>query len=269
METSFSKSKACFYIIYIRMYVWHNYIHYDGSFEGLLTAVYESYYKREKPEEIFKEQEFLLDFFVKSIYIKTDKEKAYKVYNSIKDKISNDVLDDIFYVFLFKLKESSTIIYKYLKLAFKIGNDINLHMHNNTVLSVDKISRKVIGEAHRMLGFIRIKVLDNNVYYAEMEPDYNILQLIVPHFSKRFSSQNFIIHDKTRGIAALYNKDKWIIVEMLMENIKDLYLHNDDSIYEKLWREYFNSIAIENRKNTNLQKKCMPKRYWKLITEMR
>lgn len=241
---------------------------YDGSFEGLLTAIYESYYRKEKPEEIFKEQEFIIDFFAEPIYIKTDSEKACKVYNSIKDKISHEVLEEIFYVFLSELKESSTIIYKYLKIAFKIGKNIKLYMHNNTVMSVEKISRKVFGEAHRMLGFVRFKILHNDLYYAEMKPDYNILQLIMPHFSARFSSQKIIIHDISREIAALYNKDKWVIIELLKENIEEFKVTSDNSIYEKLWKEYFNSIAIENRKNLKLQRKCMPERYWKFITEM-
>ncbi|WP_411681691.1 TIGR03915 family putative DNA repair protein [Clostridium thailandense] len=241
---------------------------YDGSFEGLLTAIYESYYKKEKPKEIFKEQDFIPSFFIDTIYIKTDKKKADKVYNSIKNKISHEVLKNIFYVFLSELKESDTAIYKYLKLAFNIGRDIDLHMYNNTVMYIHNVSRKIISETHRMLGFIRFTVLNNNLYYAEMEPDYNILELIMPHFVQRFCSEKFIIHDRRRGIAALYNKSKWIITEMSIIDIEKIPRSEDYGIYEKLWKEYFNSIAIENRKNVNLQKSHMPKRYWKFITEM-
>lgn len=241
---------------------------YDGSFDGLLTAVYESYYMREKPEQILRKEHFLPDFFIEPIYIKTSEEKAYKVYNAIKDKVSHEALKYVFYVFLSELKESSTLIYRYLKLAFKIGKDINLHMHNSIVLSVHKISNKVTNEAHRMLGFIRFKFLASNVYYAAMEPDHNILQLIMPHFSKRFSSQNFIIHDRKREIAALYNKEKWVIVDMLKADGEKLFLNNNDEVYEKLWKQYFSSITIENRKNRKLQKSYMPERYWKFLTEM-
>jgi probable DNA metabolism protein len=39
--------------------------------------------------------------------------------------------------------------------------------------------------------------------------------------------------------------------------------------WEELWRTYHRSITIENRKNPELQKRFMPTRYWKYLTETR
>ena len=37
--------------------------------------------------------------------------------------------------------------------------------------------------------------------------------------------------------------------------------------YEDLWRVYFNAISIKRKTNIKLQKKNMPMRYWKHLTE--
>jgi hypothetical protein len=39
--------------------------------------------------------------------------------------------------------------------------------------------------------------------------------------------------------------------------------------WESLWRTYHRSINIENRKNEELQKRFMPLRYWKYLTELK
>ena len=72
---------------------------YDGSFEGLLTAVYEAYYRRESPTHITSsqwEQQSLLDT---NIHITTNEDKALKVYNSIREKISYQALKNIYHAY--------------------------------------------------------------------------------------------------------------------------------------------------------------------------
>lgn len=241
---------------------------YDGSFDGLLTAIYNAYYRKEKPEEILRDEDFTPTFLTEPIYIETDIVKSAKVYNAILEKISHEAMRYIFYVFLSELKDSSTFIYKYIKLGFNIGKDINLHVHNDIVLNVQKTSKRVINERHRMIGFVRFKFLGDNLYYAPIEPEHNVLQLIIPHFSRKFSSQRFVIHDKKREIAAVYNKEKWIIAPLSKEDGYRMTMNIQDDFYEKLWKEYFKSASIENRKNSRLQKRCMPQKYWKYLVEL-
>ncbi|HSA34375.1 MAG TPA: DUF4130 domain-containing protein, partial [bacterium] len=40
-------------------------------------------------------------------------------------------------------------------------------------------------------------------------------------------------------------------------------------IYEKMWRRYFKDIAIPERRNPRCQRRFMPVRYWKYLTEKR
>lgn len=241
---------------------------YDGSFEGLLTSIYEAYYRKDKPEEILREDEFIPTLITNPIYIKKDMSKFSKVYDAIRTKISYNSLRYVFYVYLSDIEGSSTLIYKYIKLGFKLGKDLDMHLYKDCVLRVHQIVKKVFGEYHRMLGFVRFNSINNKFLYSPMEPDHNILALITPHFTKRLSNENFIIHDLKRGIAAVYNKVDWSITELSKEYGLTLLSKHGNSLYEELWKSYFKSTTIKDRINPKLQKGHMPKRYWSFLTEV-
>lgn len=238
---------------------------YDGSFDGLLTAIYEAYYRREQPDRITSEADIQQSFMINKVYIQTDTEKARKVYNSIQSKISAQALENVFYAFLSEDDDSSTAIYQYLRLGWKIGKDIDSHLSNDAVLKVHSICRKVRRENHAMLGLIRFRRLENDIYYSQIEPEYNIIGLAAPHFASRLSNENWVIHDLKRGIAAMYNKNEWIIKDV--DTVDELKFEEDEEMYQQLWKEYFKSIAIKNRINPKLQKRNMPMRYWKHLIE--
>jgi len=60
---------------------------YDGSFEGILTAIYHAYYRRETPEKIVEEYDLQESLIINKVYIRTDIEKSNKVYHSCKTYI--------------------------------------------------------------------------------------------------------------------------------------------------------------------------------------
>ncbi len=241
------------------------YIH-DGTFEGFLSSIYEAYYNSIKPEEIISKYDFNHELYYEPIFINTDENNAKKVHDSIIHKLGEDTLYNAYYCSLCSDRGSNTLAYKYIRLGFKIGKDINLHLHNDIVLSVIKMARKVNLESHRMLGFVRFKYINNELLYSSIEPDNNILELISPHFQKRLSGEKWIIQDVKRNIAALYDSRELIFAELSLSNS---YYHGDFlDEYEKLWIEYFKSAVIEERVNPSLQKRSMPKRYWKHILEM-
>lgn len=239
---------------------------YDGSFEGLLTVIYEVYYNKDKPEVVFKKEEYVHNFLHNVIEIFSDENKWKKVYEAIKIKISGAVLRNIYLLHLSELKNIERLIIEYTKLAFKIGKDVDLHMYNAMIFEVHKVIKKVEYEKHRVVGFVRFASIGESLFYSKIEPDHNILELIMPHFSQRFKEENFIIHDIKRKIGGIYSKEKgkWHIHTLYLEDIPQI---NNDELYNKLWKEYFTSVSIKERKNHRLQKRMMPKRYWKHMSE--
>jgi len=241
---------------------------YDGSFDGLLTCIYDAFYLKENPIEIISEHAFVPDLIKETFYIETRQADAEKVYNATREKISNDAAELIYYVYLSDLPGSGILILKYLRIGFKMGSNTNLNLQNEIVLKMFRIRNKVALEAHRILGFIRFKKISKEIYYAPFEPDHNIIALISDHFSNRLSDQNWIIHDLKREIAVFYNRNEWVISPFSKKQGAALFSYNEESKYEKLWRTYFSATAITERKNINLQRNHMPKRYWKHLTEI-
>jgi probable DNA metabolism protein len=242
-----------------------NYI-YDGSFEGLLSCIYEAYYRHENPDWIIPGEMPQLDMLDKNIHISTDEDKAAKVYDSILNKISDHVLDDVYYAFLSEVENSGKIIYEYLKLGWKMGVKIDLFISDDRVLNLHKVSEKVRTERHRMLGLIRFSQCKDGIYYSQIEPDHNILQLLAPHFANRMADQNWIIHDIKRNSAAIYNMEGWILTNLELKDLPVMSLEED--FYQSLWKQYFKSIAITTRLNSKLQVQHMPKRYWNHLVEI-
>lgn len=241
---------------------------YDGSFEGLLTSIYEAYYRTDKPEKILTEFEYEPDLIYTPLYIQTDNDKFCKVYEAINNKISTEVLQTIYHVYLSELKNSSTLIYNYIKLGFKLGSNIVEYLHLNKVLEVQNICKKVSSEAHIMLGFVRFTNLHNDIYYSQIEPDYNILSLVSPHFASRLSNQRWIIHDLKRNLASLYDGNEWTITDFDKNKFVKFNLKDKEELYEKLWKDYFKATTIENRLNPKAQRRSMPTRYHKHLTEL-
>lgn len=237
---------------------------YDGSFEGLLTAIHEAYYLKEKPNSIIAADSYRQDLLSRSIIIETDPLKADKVYNSIINKISKVTLKYVYYAYISEVEEAATWILDYLKLGWRIGSVVDQHLLEPRVMKIHRICQKVGRERHRLLGLIRFQQA-GELYYAQIEPDYNIVGLIAPHFADRMSDQAWMIHDIKRNLAAIYNKKEWYLMEVAKEELPPI--EERETLYEELWRTYYKNISIPERVNPKLQRRCMPARYWKHLTE--
>lgn len=239
---------------------------YDGSFDGLLTSIYEAYYRHENPDDIVPIDRIQDNFLIQRYQITTDSEKAARVYRSIDEKISQEALKRVFYAYLSELPKNGKSILNYLRIGYLMGKDVDNNLSNDSVLTIEKINHKVSRERHLMLGILRFRMLENGILYATLEPEYNIVGLLAPHFSNRISNENWIIHDLKRNVAAFYNKKEWIIRDFIVED--DLLIHEYEEGYQELWKAYYQHISIESRKNLRLKKSYMPMRYWKHLVEI-
>ena len=237
----------------------------DGSFEGILTAVFQAYENKEEPISIVSKDVFQMQLGSEVREIKTNPEKSLRVYNAINNKVSQEALEILYNAWLSEHNDVGIAIYRYIKLGLKIGNRVTSYLQNPNILMLNDLSQKVKKETHLFLGILRFKKLKNGIYYSKIEPDNNITMLIADHFAKRMADQPWIIHDAKRNIFALYNT-KQVVFAMEQEiNISSDIC--DDRKFETLWKNYFHAIAIESRKNLRLQKSFMPRRYWKNMPE--
>lgn len=235
----------------------------DGSFEGILTAVFEAYALKEEPEAIVSRDHFQLTLFSDVREIETQPEKSDRVYRSIVEKMSQEAIEEVYRAYLCDDPDVGLAIYRYIKVGLKLGRRVLSYLQHPDVLRVYDMSHRVMGETHRFLGLVRFKKLKNGIYYAKIEPDNNITMLLSNHFADRLNDQPWIIHDAKRNLYALYNTEQVVFSnESLPINDDEL-----DEEFERLWRKYFQAITIESRKNPKLQRSFMPKKYWKNLPE--
>lgn len=237
----------------------------DGSLEGLLSAIYEMYYSGDTAFDILYEPPIQQNFSAMYKDIKTDPVKAQKVYKAICEKISYRAAEEMTYAWLSELPFSGRQIARYLKLGFKVSYKVDQMLSHNDVLPIHKAASKVRMETHRLLGLCRFSKTAQGCYICEISPDHNVLSLIAPHFAARMSDMYWIIHDKSRNISAAFNTKEWLITNSHLPS--QILYSKDEFQYQKIWKAYFDTIAIEGRTNPKLQRGFVPIRYRKHMTE--
>ncbi len=250
---------------------------FDGTMDGLLTAVFDAYALKEQPEELLKSGDALPLFCDHTYQVTTDEEKAQRVWTGLEKKLEREALKLISVSWLSELPELSTPLFHYIYKVFQQG-DISRNFADPDVLSVTNIARKVLHEQLRMKQFIRFQKAKDGTYLAVVSPDHNVLPIITDHFSDRFNDQPWLIYDAHRHYGFYYDGhaapiritfENEFAVPFSLENgkLNEDILSSDDQLLQNLWRTYFKAICIKERMNPRNQLKAMPRRYWKYMTE--
>lgn len=107
----------------------------------------------------------------------------------------------------------------------------------------------------------------SEILYAKIRPKSNVLAIVTPHFADRLPSEDFLILDVGRSIAAIHPADKpWFLTPLAKEQADALLAQNTDQ-YPDLWKTFYHMIAIKERKNPKLQRNMLPLRYREFMTE--
>lgn len=239
---------------------------YDGTWDGLMTAVYDAYLQKEIPDRILTPDHLAMNWFDRYVDIQPDLTKANKVARSIPIKISHAAQIHVDHVFRTSDPDKATLIFHYLRLGFQWGKALDDHLQEEPVRQVLQLSRQVGFEVHRFHGLLRFVQTQWGAYYARYSPDHHITDLLAPHFAQRLADQRWIIHDNFRQIAALYDGHKWVMTDSLPDALTAQ--QDRDENYQTLWQTYFQTISIPERQNLRLQRQFMPARYWENLTEM-
>lgn len=238
---------------------------YDGSFEQLIILIFTLIKHNKEPIDIKRKDEYISNLIDKPTYLKFN--NVCKKMEYIKKALGYNILGKIYYTYLSNNKDKEIILYNFVKNALIYKNDILERRNIDSVNSVLKISKYVNKEAHHMKGFLRFKKM-KNFYYAKMEPTNNLISILANHFKRRLSNEYWLIHDTKRGLYAAYDLNK---ISYLKDNEViglNLEISNEEEIFENLWKTFFHTIAIKERKNKKAQMNFMPKKYWKNIIEM-
>ena len=231
---------------------------YEKDFINLLNLI--NYLLKNKIEPLnIKDIDYMPNLFEKTYF------KNIELDNNLIDRIINKIgyyaFRVIYYVYLSDKKDKELLIYKFLSVSLKYKSKVCYQRNIDVVSDCLKISKYVKCEAHKFKGFIRFKDL-NGVLYSEMEPENNILLILSNHFKNRLKNEYWIIKDKKRNIISIYNKKDFYITS---SNDIDIKINLKDDYYEEMWKSFYKTVAIKERKNDRCRMNFMPKKYWKYI----
>jgi len=241
---------------------------FDGSWHGLLCCVFDVFEYKLGPVSVSACSHNQADAFGAERLVCTDPAHAARVSKGLFGKLSAKAMADLYACFLSEWSEAPSLIVRYARAVFSEGLTENAYGHPD-VLKVTQIAKRVSRERHRMKAFIRFQLTSDGIYFAQIEPDFNVIPLIAGHFKRRYADQEWIIYDKKRQYGIYYDLKKVEEVQFTFSEGKPnpSAFTESEALYQTMWRDYFKHVSIDSRKNTALHLRHVPKRYWKHLIE--
>jgi probable DNA metabolism protein len=248
---------------------------YDGTFEGFLTSVFECYRLKAFPVDIYPRGKKQKSMFASEQAIVSDPVKAARVWKGIIQKLTARNNQMVFYAYLSEEPGIEMKIYRFIRRLFSTAFNIETDFSDPDVLYLVQSARKVKKEAMRMLQFVRFQHTADGLYFCGIEPEYDVIPMVIKHFSNRFADQKWLLYDLKRNYGIL--RERETIEEVYLSEIKinastgaamPEITAESEEFYKKLWQSYFLHISIAERKNLKLQRQHMPRRFWKYLPEM-
>ena len=265
---------------------------FDGTLDGLLTAVFDTFERHECPESLLTCGDALPLFCDVVHEVVADEAKAQRVWAGLEKRLSGEALRLIAVGWLSELHELNNPLYRYICKVFHQDVEapsIERNFADPDVLDVTNIARKVLHEQLRMKQFIRFQKAKDGTYLAVVSPDHNVLPLIIDHFADRFRNQPWLIYDarrhygyyyegegatptparggKSKPVRITFDDEAAVPFSLADGKLRDDVMSDDDQLLQDLWRTYFKAICIRERINPRKQLSDMPRRYWKYMTE--
>ena len=247
--------------------------HYDKTFEGLLTAVFDAYNRKTFPDRLLAIDEPEPLFVDEQFTVVSDEEKSKRVWKGLTKKLQHNTCNMITYAWLSELPGSDELIFRYIRKTFDNKQSIETNFADDDVMQLKKLAQKVNHERHRLIELVRFQKAADDIYFAPVSPDHTSLPLTLDHFTDRFADQKWVIYDTRRNYGYYY--DLKTVTEMTLDStdlfpkgkLDEKLMAEDEKLYQELWKGYFKAMTIKERINLKLQRQHLPKRYWKYLTE--
>lgn len=236
--------------------------YYDGSFEGFLCCIFDSYANKEVLTAIYCDEDFFPTLF-DTRTIQADRNHANRVLRKI-IKCSPYAAEFLQKGFLTCMSEKELHLYRMVVKLLNDGPTFLSNTADETFHPVFTAVRHLDSEVHQLKGFIRFSEL-GGILGSEIEPKNRVLPLLRSHFCARYRNEKFFIYDRTHQEALFYATGKAVI-----RPLDDFQMSPPDAAeanYRLLWKRFYDTVAIKERENLRCQQTHMPKRYRSTMTE--
>ena len=251
---------------------------FDGSLEGLLSAIFASYANHEVPEDMLtvapnSAQTPLQQRLGQSVrFIETDFDHAVRVRNGIVREGGNESFEAILRASCADDPYAAITVYRFVRFLMDKRARRNKRrspledLANPIVNDLMRLRERVINEEEHMRQFIRFNQLENRVWFARCHPNCALVPLIMGHFHARFGDEPFMIFDEAHTVCGVCDGKDWRIVLAAPEGIDTEVGSN--ALYEEAWKRFYRALSIDARFHPELRRQLMPVRFWKDLPEM-
>lgn len=237
----------------------------NGSFEGLLSALFFGFSQRIEPADVVDET-FQIDLFHQPLQIPVREERVRRVARGLVNKGGYECYQQIYLAFLCEHEQRYLSIYQYASMVLREGKTARYAISTDAGSRVMHLSRFVKNEAHLLTEFARFSVLEDGLMFAKIAPKSDCMEIVLEHFAKRFSGQGFILCDTVHYKAGIFQPPNQKMI-LPVERIPNPEPGEEERKYRALWKQFFHSVAISHRYNPKCQNGHMPKRYRLYMTE--
>lgn len=237
---------------------------YDGSRKGFLCCVFESFLHRELPADVLPEEGFQPTLFpVREVF--TDPGRARRVEHWMEETLTREEHRLFLWASFAKLEHKELHLLRFLQLCHLHGPRAAHLLQEPSVLAVNGAVTAIARESDHWMGFLRFEERAG-VLIAQFEPDGFVLPLIRDHFCDRFSTERFLIFDRRHHAALISEFGKGRLIRL-----EDLELggeSEEEPHFKALFRRFYETIAIDARRNEKLRQNHMPKKFRTHMPEM-
>ena len=209
---------------------------YDGSFEGFLCCVFESFAQHEIPFAVWTpERETATLYPFKDIA--TDHEKARRVFASLGRKLGAETEYLVTRDFLSGREDKELLLIRFLHLAFALGPGTVKRAGHPDVAPLYEMKKSLDWEVDKFQGFVRFE-------------------------------EHFMIYDAVHQAVLLYRDHRPQLLE-LAEPLELPPPSEREQQFQALWKQFYKTLEIQARHNERGRMTHCPKRFWADLTELR
>ena len=235
---------------------------YDGSFQGFLCCVFESFSQKEIPAAVLPPAEGQTSLFPQRD-IPTRPDLARRVAAGL-ERLGPSVRERVTTGFLADEPGKELTLLRCARLCFERGPSAARMLGDADVAAAFALERAVNNEGCKYIEFLRFEQR-GTMLGTIIHPRHNVLPLLRGHFCSRLPDEDFMIFDATHGVALLRRSGKVCYMQMKQYTPAPDPAEED---WQALWKRFFHALTIEERRNPACQQNHVPKRYWQDMCEM-
>ena len=140
--------------------------------------------------QLIAEDRYIPSLISGATTIITDDEQAQRVLKKLNKLLGRSGMRQILWGFLSEKDNIGTTLFHIVKYAIDYPKrNILEDLGHLDVLELAQTVKSVHREKHRMEAFVRFEHTTDDIYFARIEPDFNVLPIIGEHFRQRYQDQ--------------------------------------------------------------------------------